>query len=160
MTQEEKELVLKDLCARLPYEAIINVHDTYPYTVLPYFNIRLNSFVSTLASEPIFKTEDELIKRVLKEHVEYLEFRLFLRPLSSMTEEEKNNLGIILPCSMSFSYSTDGDLIIYTDEEYDSDHYFSKFVEVQDFLNAHHFDYRGLIPRGLALPALEGMYNI
>ena len=28
-----------------------------------------------------------------------------------------------------------------------------------DWLNAHHFDYRDLIPIGLALPATEGMYN-
>ena len=28
-----------------------------------------------------------------------------------------------------------------------------------DWLNAHHFDYRGLIPKGLALEAPEGMYK-
>jgi hypothetical protein len=34
-----------------------------------------------------------------------------------------------------------------------------KFYEKEDWLNAHHFDYRGLIPMGLALEAPEGMYK-
>ena len=37
---------------------------------------------------------------------------------------------------------------------------FSEFTaEGFDWLNAHHFDYRGLIPMGLALEAKEGMYK-
>lgn len=31
--------------------------------------------------------------------------------------------------------------------------------QVIDWLLAHHFDYRGLIPMGLALEATEGMYK-
>ena len=78
----------------------------------------------------------------------------YIRPLSSMTEEEEAKLSNILPCGMSFSYTTKEELIIYTDCEGDNDHYFICFVEVQDFLNAHHFDYRGLIPKGLAIAAV------
>jgi hypothetical protein len=33
-------------------------------------------------------------------------------------------------------------------------------VNYIDWLNAHHFDYRGLIEKGLAIEAPEGMYNI
>jgi len=79
--------------------------------------------------------------------------------MSSMTEEEEVELNNILPCGMSFSYTTKGELIIYTDQESDCDYYFSTFVEIQDWLNAHHFDYRGLIPMGLALEAPKGMYK-
>jgi hypothetical protein len=32
-------------------------------------------------------------------------------------------------------------------------------LETFDWLNAHHFDYRGLIEKGLALEAPEGMYK-
>ena len=154
MTQEEKELLLKDLSARLTYGVIINVHDTFPCTILPYFNIRLNSFVSILSfTEPIFKTKDKLIKRILKEHTEYLEFKPYLRPMSSMTEEEFLEYHNI-------KYNK----ITYRDKWKRID--VGKFhnigiIPIEDYLdwlNAHHFDYRGLIEKGLALEAKEGMY--
>ena len=59
--------------------------------------------------------------------------RLYLRPMSSMTEEEE------------IYYNT-----VYTT---------LKFYKKEDWLNAHHFDYRGLIEKGLALEAPEGMYK-
>ena len=59
--------------------------------------------------------------------------------MSSMTEEEKKELNNVL----EFQY--------YSDD--------SCMCESTDWLNAHHFDYRGLIERGLALEAPEGMYK-
>lgn len=70
------------------------------------------------------------------------EYKPYLRPMSSMTTKEK--------------------------EEYDScrkhlcdeyNRYCFDSVESIDWLNAHHFDYRGLIDKGIALEAPEGMYN-
>ena len=58
----------------------------------------------------------------------------YLRPMSSMTEEEWKEYNQTIGKSFSF-----------TDEV--------------DWLNAHHFDYRGLIPMGLALKATKGMYE-
>jgi hypothetical protein len=148
MTKEEKELLLKDLCARLPYGVIIYVHDTFPYTTLPCFNMRLGSFVSILSSiEPIFKTKDKLIKKVLKEHTEYLEFKPYLRPMSSMTEEERNNLR---------AYCRTQEGIIYDIGVAGA----INCPAIIDFLNKNHFDYRGLIEKGLALEAPEGTYSI
>ena len=69
-------------------------------------------------------------------HIE--EIKLYLRPMSSMTEEESTTY------EYSFLYSND--LRIYAEE----------YI---DWLNAHHFDYRGLIEKGLALEAPEGMYK-
>ena len=59
--------------------------------------------------------------------------------MSSMTEEEKKTLNNIL----EYQYCSDD----------------SCMCESTDWLNAHHFDYRGLIEKGLALPAKENMYN-
>ncbi len=57
----------------------------------------------------------------------------YLRSMSSMTEEEE------------IYYNT-----VYTR---------LKFYEKEDWLNSHHFDYRGLIPMRLALEAPSDMYN-
>ena len=45
-------------------------------------------------------------------------------------------------------------------EEYLSGLSFKTVAAVIGWLNAHHFDYRGLIERGLALEAPEGMYTV
>ena len=139
MTQEAKQLLLIDLCARLPYGVMcrlsvkganVSITEKLEFGGLQHF---------------IFGTMD---------------VKPLLRPISSMTEEEEREFNRIFPCGMSFSTDCHEELIIYTtDSEYDGDHYFSCFVEIQDYLNAHHFDYRGLIKKGLALEALEGMYT-
>ena len=107
MTQEDKELLLKDLCARLLYGVRVKQGD-WEHT-LESANIYNGSFDSSCAI-PI----------------------PYLRPMSSMTEDEE------------IYYNT-----IYTT---------LKFYEKEDWLNAHHFDYRELIEKGLALEAPEGMY--
>ena len=68
------------------------------------------------------------------------EFLPYLRPMSSMNSEEEQEYSFLLnDCGWGVSEN----LISYC----------------IDWLNAHHFDYRGLIPKGLALEAPEGMYN-
>lgn len=69
-------------------------------------------------------------------HVESI--KPYLRPMSSMTRDE--------------SYELD-----HVEERYDN-HYDSIVAQI-DWLNSHHFDYRGLIERGLALEAPKGMYG-
>ena len=112
MTKEEKQLLLKDLSARFPYEVIVN--DGNETDILAGYMLEDLMFI------------DEAI------------IRPYLRPMSSMTEEERkyyNSLSILI---------ADGECDVY---------------EEMDWLNAHHFDYRGLIEKGLALEAPEGMYN-
>lgn len=111
MTQEEKELLLKDLCARLPYEVKININGEE--------DTLLELGVDTGWVNASYDIED---------------VKPYLRPMSSMTEEEFN--------------------------EYESIKGWKKEYELIDWLNAHHFDYRGLIERGLALEALDGMYEL
>ena len=66
-------------------------------------------------------------------------FKPYLRPMSSMTEEERNHL-----------------------EELDDDWVYNGigFSEMFDFLVSHHLDYRHLIEKGLALEAPADMYKI
>ena len=142
MTQEEKQLLLKDLCARLPYGLQIHIIND------DYEEFQSGEFDNTFRYHHL---EPFVCDRI--------EIKPYLRPMSSMTEDEGRELNSILPCGMSFSIDCHGDLIIYTDSESDGDHYFSCFVEMQDYLNAHHFDYRGLIGKGLALEAPKGMYT-
>lgn len=66
----------------------------------------------------------------------YYQIRPYLRAMSSMTEEEKEEYQAFF--------------------NYDGVEYPEEYI---DWLNAHHFDYRGLIEKGLALKAPEGMYE-
>jgi len=123
MTQENKQLLLKDLCARLPYGVKV-LHDG---------NVKEVQYV-----EPLYN-EIKLLEDFSNYTVDICEVKPYLRPMSSMTEEESTTY------EYSFLYSND--LRIYAEE----------YI---DWLNAHHFDYRGLIERDLALEAPEGMYKI
>ena len=73
----------------------------------------------------------------------YYQIRPYLRPMSSMTKEEIKDFFTV----RRFEYDADDKLI-------------SKYGNDTDWLNAHHFDYRGLIEKGLALEAPEGMYKV
>ena len=109
MTQEEKQLLLKDLCARLPY------------------GVKTSSGHGTLKLSPrtdvIYVVDNGLIP--------------YLRPLSSMTKEEREYLEELSNFKATPSVVRDK----------------------VDFYLARHLDYRGLIPMGLALEAPEGMYK-
>jgi hypothetical protein len=129
MTQEEKELLLKDLCARLPYNPIVYVDENLP---------RLKLGAATRVWEYI--AVDKPCKP-------------YLRPMSSMTKEEENewcglNIDPLLE-AVNERHTRIEDLMLRAKSQY----------KPLDWLNAHHFDYRGLIEKGLALEALDGMYN-
>ena len=110
MTQEEKNLVLIDLCSRLPYD--MKIKDEYG----DYINVNIHN-----------ANIEHLIDRV----VSGLD-KMVLRPMSSMTDEEEDEYEIIIRSSLTTHI---------------------------DWLNKNMFDYRGLIPKELALEATEDMYN-
>ena len=124
MTQEEISILLKDLCARLPYGVKINVDD-------------IGLFI------PRLKYIDGIMCHFYEcAWIKFIdEIKPYLRPMSSMTEEEKSNYH---------NYR-------YWIEKGDVEHC---TINMMDWLNSHHFDYRGLIPMGLALEAPEDMYRI
>lgn len=117
MTQEQKEILLKDLCGRLPYGVKCNVGDDKPYTLsrieIDDKNGHLLDFIE--------------MKYGLDMQVYLSEVKPYLFPLTSMTERQKIELTCII----------------------DSD-----YAKI-DWYNKNHFDYRGLIPMGLAIDATE-----
>lgn len=122
MTQEEKQLLINDLCARLPYQPMCEFTDT----------------------EDDFCTETATLGYSLRDFIAgKILIKPYLRPMSSMTDEEANEVsGKIIHSninSRSFVWAENCSTYI-------------------DWNNAHHFDYRGLIEKGLALEAPKGMY--
>jgi hypothetical protein len=139
MTQEEKQLLLADLCARLPYKIFAQWHHK-----------ALNKFrnVKIMKISIYGKNIDDYYINVLcqpEPGVDYeasiVDIKPYLRPIDSMTEEENNEYALFY---RAFSCS------LYERES----------IERVDWLHAHHFDYRGLIKKGLAWEAPEGMYDI
>jgi len=130
MTQGEKQLLLQDLCARLPYgvKGIITYNgDKDIFTIKGIFNI-------------LFLSDTECC------HIE--DFKPYLRSMSSMTEEEKKEFDKVL--------NSCNDKVFACPEKERRYKFFD--AEQEDFMNAHHFDYRGLIEKRLAIEAPEGMY--
>ena len=118
MTREDKQLLLVDLCARLPYDVIVVDH--YGFVVLFTWK-QLKDFEDGYISKP------------------------YLRPMSSMTEDEKHEL---------LKFGT-----VNLDRESNAIDVccvgFNNHAKVQDYLNSIHIDYRGLIPKGLAIEVTE-----
>ena len=133
---EEKELLLKDLSARLPYD--VCVHIRYK------------------EGEPCYgKLTPRDIQWFIDSNIEVI--KPYLRSMSSMTEEEKEELLNRLPKYWSLEIDKLGDLYFdICDASYPD---IELLTDIIDWLNKHHFDYRGLIEKGLALEATEDMYN-
>ena len=123
MTQEDKDLVLKDLCARQFYKTKV-----------------LSPWKKDGPCElsAIDLTSDRQV-RVFEDWYKIEEVKPYLRPMSSMTEEERKYYNAVVQ-------------LVQDSEVYE--------YEVVDWLNEHHFDYRGLIEKGLALEAPERMYEV
>lgn len=141
MNKENKELLLQDLCARLPYgvkimyngwdsdggcefstvETLIGINDRFIYLLW----------------------RDEKVKHSIEEPLSILDYKPFLRPLSSMTKEEKVQLS---------QYACIGEDLNgeFIDEVQRKD-----CAAYIDWLNRNHFDYRGLIEKGLAIVVNE-----
>ena len=124
MTQEEKQLLLKDLCARLPYKVKAR-------------------FCNGVKEERGDVWDIDMFSGAI--NVDYIidDVKPYLRPMSSMTEEEQRTLDSM--CNGVEMVSRLSGL--------------KMFDKAFDWLNAHHFDFRGLIEKGLALEAPEGMYK-
>ena len=130
MNTKDKEILLKDLCARLPYGVKINESTQGDFTVIG------------LTTERVFTTcEAEGCHNDFP--IECVKPYLF--PLSSMTDKQKveyNSLRDLVPTEQQCEV---GNLL--------GDFEFVDNWRSIDYLNANHFDYRGLIEKGLAIDA-------
>ena len=123
MTQEEKQLLLKDLSARLPY------------------HVRCKIWLKDGTTEEGSLDLEHNYGDVLRDAFYYndiKDIKPYLRPMSSMTEEERKIYAKLLFADLGGVY-----------EDY---------YKALDYLNSLHIDYRGLIEKGLALEAPDGMY--
>lgn len=124
MTQDARDLLLQDLCARLPYKVIAKYYDP----------------------EDECETWDEIEGIESSGHVEIGQYVLpienvkpYLLPLSSMTEEQNKEFEQLIELELE---AINGEI----------DHVQATAFEV-DFYNKYHLDWRGLIPLGLAIDA-------
>ena len=131
MTQEERELLRKDLCARLHYG--VKVHLSRKHN---------RHEEDTVLNNVIITKDGLVVSNIIGYNYLLSEIKPYLRPMSSMTEEEKKIYS-------NFFISKEIDNFDFDIPNYDT----------IDWLNAHHFDYRGLIEKGLALEAPKGIYE-
>ena len=153
MTQEDKELLLADLLARLSHGVKIRLGD-YDYQVCGY-----NSEKEMPVKIWYYYDSNLTLKSYIDVYL--TDYRPYLRPMSSMTEKEKDEMfGIctLSDCSVNTDWEYVGIEIMSSHPRYGD--YYSTDYKVIDWLNKNMFDYRGLISKGLALEAPEGMYEI
>jgi len=142
MTREDKQLLLKDLCARLPHGVVIEITSDGGMVEASY-DMRLDA--GLLAD--LLHSEDD--------------FKPYLRPISSMTDEEMDKLFDILKIDKD---GKDEDWIKINDVLgieffFPTGKWVENVAEAYDYLYSIHIDFRGLIPMGLALESPDGMYK-
>ena len=122
MNQEDKELLLKDLCTRLPYGVKVNETIHGDFTLIGLTNERVFTTCEIEGCHNDFPIEN---------------IKPYLFPMSSMTEEEQRTLDSM--CNGVEMMSRLSGL--------------KMFDKAFDWLDKNGFDYRGLIPKGLAIDA-------
>lgn len=144
MTQEDKDLLLTDLSSRLMCGVkVYNTTFKEPTIQTLYGKISSDVFLMEETYTSVGVDGDDFGSFNKKHYTGCVDFiKPYLRSLSSMTEEEIKEFSVLAVGIHLFK----GPLI----PSYDT----------LDWLNKHHFDYRGLIEKELALEAPEGMYNI
>lgn len=163
MKQEDKKLLLKDICARLPYGVICSIFRVDDYGV-GWRDEKLTGYLCYETAYEFYFGEITIDNDISK-------IKPYLRPMSSMTKEEKKKLLCTIVGKKDVKYFqvlSDGSIDNTDAEEQDLQNFSMHWLNFDifnttsyiDWLNAHHFDYRNLIELGLALPAPEGMYNV
>ena len=138
MTQEDKNLLLKDLSARLPYGVMMK-------------GINEDFELST-------STSPKRLSYVLNS----ADFKPYLRPMKTMTKDEREEYRKLCKKVVHKLYVADGKCVPSNRTSY---RYFGTKTEYYDtnqsidYLISRHFDYKGLIGKKLALKATKGMYE-
>lgn len=150
MTQEEKQLLMKDLFARLPYGVTVRVEGDWFYDKKEPYDCKLTPHTFT----------EQLI-------VHNGNIMPYLRPMSSMTDEELKELNDKYG-NIAYFFIQDPPYYHGLQAQHSDigSIEISEFSEIYDWLDAHYFDYRivpstgkTLIESGLALESLADMYK-
>lgn len=152
MTQEDKELLLKDLCARLQYKVIVD----YDYNA---HYLRKGNYVKHVkhGSKSILTCDllDVFMSPRQNEVGEYIKPYLF--PLSSMTDEQKREFYKFFEEGITESANETRQWLRTKRADETRRPITIAYVMVHElvieWLNKNHFDYRGLIEKGLAIDA-------
>lgn len=131
MKQEDKELLFKDLCARLPYGVKAYIKKWSKLDRKYYEGVYTVESIDISLNTIIADSERSCVEVIVG--YDDSEIKPYLFPMSSMTEEQKSDYQFITERWMN-----------------DPSHSISDSI---DWLNKNHFDYRGLIEKGLAIDA-------
>ena len=137
MTQEDKELLLKDLCGRLPYgvKVLNTAENVNEISLIDSIYFGRDTLVGLTSENDSKLTGIEMIKP-------------YLFPLSSMTPTQVKEFYRIKGLNLS-----NEELIRFKSNYLSVVSNISSYSWSIDWLNKHHFDYRGLIEKGLAIDA-------
>lgn len=151
MTQEEKQLLLKDLCVRLPYGVKAKVLNE---DILRYdYSSEEGGFINGIENinDGLFVIKCRKDGYVLS----YDEFKPYLFPLSSITEEMLEELN----ANGLFKYRDTIANVSHLESKNGISEEIYTYIDIEsisvliEFFHSHHIDYRGLIEKGLAIDA-------
>ena len=164
MTPKDKELLLKDLCARIHYEVVGKCEidascdtsfdtkcQTHKFDAMIY-GLKEDLLLVTPLIED--RDEQEFANEEVADGVDILDFKPYLFPLSSMTDEQchkfyfgfvENEIDYNDFKKYYFDYCSWNKVLTTIDD----------CGDIIDWFNKNHFDYRGLIEKGLAIDATE-----
>lgn len=132
MTRKDKDIVLKDICCRLPYGVKCYIPES---NVIKILGSVQEDGENTLFD---FWEDEEKIQYGFQLYIS--EFKPYLFPLSSLTEEQTTELFDEV---VELEFKAINDEIDHTD---------ALMFEIDWYLK-NHIDYRGLIDKGLAIDA-------
>lgn len=161
MNEEQMNLLEKDLHARLPYgiKGIASVKKFVRKIVESDAEFSYEEKKVDVEAELIaIKYNDSILLEYepvdILDNYNLKDFKPYLRPMSSMTREELKELRDIFNGDIDFDEC--GLYIINSDFKSFS---YLELLVIFDWFNVHHFDYRGLIEKGLALVAPDSIYD-
>ena len=156
MTKKERELLVKDLRGRIGYNVKV-LHESWNYEWDQELSLveRVVGIDDDFVYVRVIDTYTGEEYRENKHSIELYECKPYLRPMSSITEEEIRDF----PFPYYFEWIDSSFSLLCSNDKVCASIGFDEMYEIMDWLNKRHFDYRGLIEKGLALEAPKGMYE-
>lgn len=148
--QKEKELLLNVLKDGLPYGLQLQITDVNEFTFNGELRVLSKNWCKLNIADPFKrgKVKNQTIP------LNYIYIKPYLRSMSLMTESERFEVEQII----GYDVEVQDDFLSLLSHSIKRLSYL-ELLALFKWFNAHHFDYRGLIKKGLALEAPNGMYN-